>query len=83
MKITIDIPDSITHSAELTQAELLREIAVLLFQWERVTLGKAAQIAEMHQFEFQKLLASRKIPVHYGLEDYQADVASLRQHHWR
>lgn len=83
MKITIDIPDSIAHSAELTQAELLREIAVLLFQWERVTLGKAAQIAGMHQFEFQKLLASRKIPVHYGIDDYQADVASLRQHHWR
>ncbi|MBW4651984.1 MAG: UPF0175 family protein [Kaiparowitsia implicata GSE-PSE-MK54-09C] len=83
MKITIDIPDSIDQSAELTQAELLREIAILLFQWERVTLGKAAQIARMHQFEFQKLLASRKISVHYGLEDYQADVANLRQHNWR
>lgn len=83
MKITIDIPGDIAQSAELTQAELLREIAILLFQWERVTLGKAAQIAGMHQFEFQKLLASRKIAVHYGLDDYQADVASLRQHDWR
>ncbi|MEM6432444.1 MAG: UPF0175 family protein [Cyanobacteria bacterium P01_D01_bin.115] len=83
MKITIDIPGDIAHSAELTQAELLREIAVLLFQWERVTLGRAAQIAGMHQFEFQKLLASRKISVHYGLDDYQADIASLRQHDWR
>lgn len=83
MKITIEIPDTVAQTAELTQAELQREIAVLLFQWERVTLSKAAQIAKMHQFEFQKLLASRKIPVHYGLGDYQADVASLRQHNWR
>jgi predicted HTH domain antitoxin len=74
MEITINIPDSIAQSAELTEAELLREIAVLLFQQERVTLGKAAQIARMHSFEFQKLLSSRKIPVHYGLEDYEADV---------
>ena len=29
MKITIDIPGDIAQSAELTQAELLREIAVL------------------------------------------------------
>ena len=63
MKITIDIPDDIAHSADLTQAELLREVAVLLFQWERVTLGKAAQISGMDQFEFQKFLASRKFSV--------------------
>jgi predicted HTH domain antitoxin len=83
MEITINIPDSIAQSADLTQTELLREIAVLLFQQERVTLGKAAQIARLHPFEFQKLLASRKISVHYGLEDYEADVTSLRQHDWR
>jgi predicted HTH domain antitoxin len=83
MKITIEIPDRIAQSAELTEAELLREVAVLLFQQERVTLSKAAQIANMHSFEFQKLLASRKIAVHYGMEDYQADVTSLRQHNWR
>jgi len=83
MKITIDIPDQIAQSADLTEVELLREIAILLFQQERVTLGKAAQIARMHSFEFQKLLASRKISVHYGLEDYQADIASLQQHDWR
>jgi predicted HTH domain antitoxin len=45
MEITINIPDSIAQSADLTEAELLREIAVLLFQQERITLGKAAQIA--------------------------------------
>jgi predicted HTH domain antitoxin len=83
MEITINMPDSIAQSAELTEAELLREIAVLLFQQERVTLGKAAQIARMHSFEFQKLLSSRKIPVHYGLEDYEADVTSLREHDWQ
>lgn len=83
MRIAIDIPDSVAQSAELTEAELLREIAVLLFQQERITLGKAAQIARMHQFEFQRLLASRDICVHYGLEEYQADLKSLRENNWR
>jgi predicted HTH domain antitoxin len=83
MRITIEIPDRIAQSTKLTEAELLREVAILLFQQERVTLSKAAQIANLHSFEFQKLLTSRKIPVHYGMEDYQADVTSLRQHDWR
>lgn len=83
MRISIDIPDSVALAAELTEAELLREIAVLLFQQERITLGKAAQIARMHQFEFQRLLANRDICVHYGLEEYQADMKSLRENNWR
>ncbi|MBD2577329.1 UPF0175 family protein [Oscillatoria sp. FACHB-1406] len=81
--MSIDIPDNIARTAELTEAELLREIAVLLFQQERITLGKAAQIARMHQFEFQHLLANRDICVHYGLEEYQADMKSLRENNWR
>lgn len=83
MRISIDIPDSVALAAELTEAELLREIAVLLFQQERITLGKAAQIARMHQLEFQRLLANRDICVHYGLEEYQADMKSLRENNWR
>jgi predicted HTH domain antitoxin len=83
MKITFDIPDTLTQNHPLTQADWLREIAVALFQQELITLGTASHIAGMHQMQFQELLYDRGINLHYDLADYQADIASLRQNHWR
>lgn len=56
MKITFDIPDTLTQDHPLTQADWLREIAVALFQQELITLGTASHIAGMHQMQFQELL---------------------------
>jgi predicted HTH domain antitoxin len=82
MQITIDLPDDIIQSAQLTQAELLREIAVLLFEQQRITLGRASLICGLDQIEFQKLLASRGISIHYDVEDYEADIESIREDGW-
>ncbi len=73
--ISDDILDAIHMSAE----ELKREIAVLLFQQEKLTLGQASQMAGMNQLQFQFLLASRQIPLHYGIADFDADLESLRE----
>jgi predicted HTH domain antitoxin len=82
MQITIELPDDIVQSAHLTEAELLREIAVLLFQQERITLGRASLLCGIDQIEFQKLLASRRISVHYDIEDYEADLRSICKDGW-
>jgi predicted HTH domain antitoxin len=82
MQITIEIPDPIVQSAQLTEAELLREIAIVLFQQERITLGKASELANLNQIEFQKLIASRGISVHYDVADYEADLESLQEDGW-
>jgi predicted HTH domain antitoxin len=47
---------------------------VLLFQQERLTLGQAAILAARPQLEFQRLLASRKIPLNYGVEEMEQDL---------
>ncbi len=39
MQITIDLPDSL----QITEADLRTELAITLFQQERVTLGTASQ----------------------------------------
>jgi predicted HTH domain antitoxin len=83
MKITLNIPDELTQSQPLTQADWLREIAIALFQQELITLGTASHIAGMHQLEFQGLLSDRGICIHYDLDDYKADIASLRTNSWR
>ena len=68
------LPDDLLESTNLTEAELVRELALSLFQIERLTLGQAAQLCGLPQLNFQRLLASRQIPIHYGLEEMQQDL---------
>jgi len=58
--------------------ELKRELALTLFQQGKLSFGKARELAGMTAWDFQLLLGSRKIPVHYDIQDYEDDVATLR-----
>jgi predicted HTH domain antitoxin len=77
--MSLVIPDSVLHTARMTAAELAQEVAVLLYQKEKLTLGQASQLAEMSQLQFQHLLASRQIPVHYDVAEFEADLETLRE----
>jgi predicted HTH domain antitoxin len=77
--MSIVIPDDIAQSARLTTAELLLELAVALFQREKLTLGQASRLAGMNQWQFQQLLASRDISLHYGVAEFEADLQTLAE----
>jgi len=62
----------------MSEAELRQEIAIVLYQKERLTLAQASRLAEMDRLPFQHLLASRGLNVHYGIEDFEQDMATLR-----
>ena len=68
------LPDELLRSTNLTEAELKIELAVALFARERLTLGQAALLAGLPQIDFQRVLASRRIPLHYGLEAMEEDL---------
>jgi predicted HTH domain antitoxin len=70
----ITISDEVLTAAHISGPELKQEIALALFQQERLTLGQARRLAEMTQLRFQALLAERKIPIHYGVEEFREDV---------
>ena len=78
MQITIDLPDEI----QVSESDLRTELAIALFQQERITLGTASQITGLHQIEFQRLIADRGICAHYDVEDLEQDLSSLRQEGW-
>lgn len=63
----------------MTPDELKRELAVYLFQQGKLSFGKARELGAMTPWAFQQLLGARLIPVHYGLEDYEQDLATLRK----
>lgn len=54
------------------------EVAIALFQRELITLGTASQIAGMHQMEFQQLIGSRGICIHYDVAEFEEDMQNLR-----
>ncbi len=77
--MSLVIPDDILRAANMSAGELRREIALLLFQQEKLTLGQASEFAGISQLEFQQLLASRRIAVHYDAQDFTDDLDTLRR----
>src|SRR5918911_1319135 len=71
------IPDEIIQAAGLSEQELLQELALLLFQQDRLTLGYASRLAGIYQGDFMDLLAQRGIAMHYDVEDLADDLETL------
>jgi predicted HTH domain antitoxin len=72
------IPDEVLDAAGMTEAELQQELAVMLYERGRLSLGRASRLAGMGRIEFQRLLASRQIPMQYDVADLKADIETLR-----
>lgn len=81
--MSVVISDEVLRAVQMSEAELLQEIAVMLFQKERFTLGQASRFALMNQLQFQRLLASRQISLHYDIAELREDVKSLEANGWR
>ncbi len=77
--MSIVIPDEILHATHMTADELMQELAILLYQKEKLTLGQASQLAGLSRLQFQFLLASRQIPVHYDIPEFEADLKTLQE----
>ena len=77
--MAVTVSDEVLQAAHLSEAELLIEIAVTLFQQDRLTLGQAAAFAGVGQLDMQRSLASRQTPLHYNLEDLEHDLATVRE----
>jgi len=76
--MSLVIPDEILKASGWSDDELLLELVLLLFQQEKVSLGKAAELLNMSQISFQRLLASRDICIHYDVAEFQEDIEYLK-----
>ena len=77
--MTLNISDQVLQASGLTEEELTLEIAVALYQREILSLGKAAELANLHRMAFQAALSERKVPINYSVEDLEADLATLNR----
>lgn len=70
----VTISDDVLAAAHLSPPELRLELAVALYREERLTLAQASRLAEIDQLSFQAVLADRRIPIHYGIEEFREDL---------
>ena len=75
----LEISQDILDTARLTVDELKVELAVYLYTQDRLSIGKARELAGMSLWAFRQLLASRRIPPHYDITELEEDVATLRE----
>jgi len=73
----IVIPDEILEGCDVTIEDIRLDVAISLYQREKVSLGKAAEIAGLNRWEFQKILAERRIPLNYSVSDLEKDYKTI------
>lgn len=81
--INIDLPSDILLILNESEKELKKRIkfslAIQLYVQQKITIGKAAQIAGMSRFEFETALSDNNIPIStLGLEDVLRDIEKLK-----
>jgi len=81
--INIDLPSDILLTLNESEEELKKRIkislAIQLYAQQKVTIGKAAQIAEMPRLQFETLLSEHKIPISFlELDDVLGDIEKLK-----
>lgn len=75
--MSVVISSDILYASHMTETEFLQEVAVLLYEKGKLSLGKASKLARMGRIQFQLLLASRQIPINYDIADFEADLNTL------
>ena len=77
--MSLTISDTFLQTARISEDELRQEIAIMLFQRDKLTLAQARQFARMPRLQFQHILASRQIPVHYDVAEFAEDLHTLQR----
>ncbi len=75
--LRLEIPRDILDSARLSMDQLKQELAISLYLQQRLSIGKARELAGMSLWQFRQLLAARRISPHYDLAELVEDLDTL------
>src|SRR6056297_1291834 len=83
VKIHMEVSKDFLYAFDLNENKLSRELKLLstieLYREHKISMGKAAEFAEMDKYMFQKELTSRDIPtIDYDIEDVRAESEILK-----
>lgn len=75
--VNLEVSQDILDATRSTPQELKVELAVTLYAQNRLSIGKARQLAGLSLWEFRQLLATRRIPPNYDETDLIDDLDTL------
>lgn len=71
------IKDRELELVQMNANELRLEIAIMLYEKDKVSAGRASEFAGMNRILFLKELGKREIPVNYDEEELMKDLETL------
>ena len=82
-QITIDFPLDILLTLNKNENELRQDIkfalVIRLYRLQKLTIGKAAQIAGLSQLDFETMLSENEVPIsNLTIEDVMNDGQKLK-----
>jgi predicted HTH domain antitoxin len=80
--MSLVISQEVLQASGLSEDELFQEIVIMLFQQDKIGLGKASELLGINQVRFQRLLAERGICIHYDVAEFREDIQHLREKGW-
>lgn len=77
--MNITIPDEILTSAKMSADDVKLELAIVLYERRKISIGKARSLVGMNLIQFQQELSSRGVYMNYDIEDFEADIKTLKE----
>jgi len=71
------ISGNVLKELRISPSELKVDLAVYLYDKERLTMGQAKKLAGLTQIEFQKEMSKRDVLIKYDIEDLEKDLLTL------
>ena len=82
MGMTLNIPDSVLQGLRIPEGEIAQrlrtELAIALYAQGALSLGKAAELAQMGRMPFGELVGQRGVARHYGETEMEQDISYAR-----
>ena len=73
------ISGQVLEELKLDSSELMIEIAVYLYDQEKLSMSQAKKLAGLTQIEFQKEISKRGVFIKYDIEDFKKDMDTLKR----
>lgn len=81
--VSVDIPRELIYIFKIQEKDLSKAVreslAIELYREGKISMGKAAEIAEVSRWEMFDLLGRKKIPMQYHPEDFKQDMETLKK----
>ena len=81
--ITIDFPSELFLALNETESEIKQRIkislAIRLYKLQKLTIGKAAQVAGLSRLQFETILSENEIPIsNLTIDDVIGDIEKMK-----